>query len=74
MSWRTEKAIWVTLCMVLINVVAAMVFIYCTKMDYLYCLAIQVCFILMPTYFVAYGAIEDAVKSHLKRKQRRNMI
>ncbi len=73
MSWRTEKAIWVTLCMVLINVVAAMVLIYCTKMDYLKCLVIQVFAILMPTYFVAYAAIEDAVKSHLKRKQRRNV-
>ena len=67
MSWRTEKAIWVTLCMVLINVVAAMVFIYCTKMDYLRCLVIQVCFILIPTYFVAYAAIEDAVKAHKRR-------
>lgn len=70
MSWRTEKAIWVTLCMVLINVVAAMVLIYCTKIDYLKCLAIQAIFVLMPTYFVAYAAIEDAVKAHIKRRRR----
>ena len=70
MSWRTEKAFWVTLSMILINVVAAMVLIYCTKMDYLYCLAIQLCFILMPTYFIAYAAIEDAVKSHIKRRKK----
>ena len=69
MSWRTEKAIWVTVCMFLINVIATMALVYCTKIDYLKCFCIQLIFVVIPTYFVAYGAIEDAVKSHIRRRK-----
>ena len=70
MNWRVEKAFWVTLSMVLINIVAGMVLVYCTKIDYLKCFCIQLIFVVVPTYFVSYGAIEDAVKSIIRRKSK----